>query len=157
MSSSLDYAKYCFIPDEKEVFVIAEIVNRNADKREATVSVVKSKKTATLKYDLITPIGSMEELDDPPTDLIKLVYVNRPGILHTLRSRFMQDRIYTSIGPILVALNPFKWIDGLYEEPVMMTYKSGEANLSDRPHVFAVSNDAYKDLTTGRNQSLIIR
>jgi myosin heavy subunit len=155
--SSLDIAKYCFIPDEKEVFVIAEITQRNDAKREATVAVVKTKKVATLKYDLLVPIGSMEELDIPPSDLIKLIYVNRPGILHTLRSRFMQDRIYTSIGPILVALNPFKWISGLYEEDVMSTYKSGEANLSDNPHVFAVSNDAFNDLQFGQNQSLIIR
>jgi myosin-5 len=89
--------------------------------------------------------------------LIKLVYVNRPGILHTLRTRFLQDRVYTSIGPILVALNPFKWIAGVYEEEIMQTYKTGEANLSDKPHVFAVSNDAFNDLRFGENQSLIIR
>lgn len=34
----------------------------------------------------------------------------RASILHTLRYRFHQDCIYTSIGPILVAINPFKWI-----------------------------------------------
>ena len=55
-------------------------------------------------------IGSMEEIEDPPSDLIKLEFVNRAAILQTLRSRFDKDLIYTSIGPILVALNPFKWI-----------------------------------------------
>lgn len=155
--NDLDYAKFCFIPDEKEVFVISEITQRDAAKRELIVTVAKTRKILTIKYDNAVPIGSMEELDNPPTDLIKLVYVNRPGILHTLRTRFIQEHIYTSIGPILVALNPFKWIAGIYEEDVMKTYKSGEANLSDRPHVFAVSNDAYNDLQYGQNQSLIIR
>lgn len=153
----LDFAKFCFVPDDKEVFVIAEIAQRNPAKKELTVTVTKTKKILTLKYESAVPIGSMEELDNPPTDLIKLVYVNRPGILHTLRSRFMQDRIYTSIGPILVALNPFKWITGVYEEDIMQTYQTGEANLSDRPHVFAVANDAFNDLRFGQNQSLIIR
>jgi myosin heavy subunit len=155
--SDLDFAKFCFIPDEKEVFVIAEINQRNAATKELTVTVTKTKKILTIKYDNAVPIGSMEELDNPPTDLIKLVYVNRPGILHTLRTRFLQDRVYTSIGPILVALNPFKWIAGVYEEEIMQTYKTGEANLSDKPHVFAVSNDAFNDLRFGENQSLIIR
>lgn len=155
--SDLHECRFCFVPDEKEVFVIAEIAQRHEAKREASVTVQNSRKTVTVKYDSIVPIGSMEELDNPPTDLIKLVFVNRPGILHTLRTRFLQDRIYTSIGPILVALNPFKWIPGIYEEPVMMTYKNGEANLSERPHVFAVANDAFSDLQFGQNQSLIIR
>lgn len=155
--SDIDTVRYCFVPDEKEVFAIAEITQRNAEKGEATVSLLKGNKTLSVKYENIVAIGSMEELNNPPSDLIKLVYVNRPGILHTLRTRFMQDSIYTSIGPILVALNPFKWIAGVYEEDVMIKYKSGEANLSDQPHVFAVSQDAYSDLYKGSNQSLIIR
>lgn len=153
----IDTVRYCFVPDEKEVFAIAEITQRNADKAEATVSLLKGNKTVLVKYENIVAIGSMEELNNPPSDLIKLVYVNRPGILHTLRTRFMQDSIYTSIGPILVALNPFKWIAGVYEEEIMIKYKNGEANLSDQPHVFAVAQDAYSDLYKGSNQSLIIR
>ena len=152
----IDSVKFCFVPDEKDVFAIAEITQHNAEKKEATVSLVKGNKTLNVKYENVVPIGSMEELDNPPSDLIKLIYVHRPGILHTLRSRFMQDQIYTSIGPILVALNPFKWITGVYGEDVMMKYRMQEANLSDQPHVFAVSQDAYWDLYTGSNQSLII-
>jgi len=155
--ADISAVQYCFVPDEKEVFAIAEITQRNPDKQEATVSLVKGHKTLTVKYENVVAIGSMEELDNPPSDLIKLVYVHRPGILHTLRTRFMEDRIYTSIGPILVALNPFKWITGVYEEDVMSKYRTGEANLSDQPHVFAVSQDAYSDLYKGSNQSLIIR
>ena len=29
-----------------------------------------------------------------------------------------QDKIYTCVGDILVAVNPFKWIDGLYGSEV---------------------------------------
>ena len=45
-------------------------------------------------------------MTEPPTDLIKLTDVNRASILHSLRLRFQRDQIYTSVGPILVALNP---------------------------------------------------
>ncbi len=69
----------------------------------------------------------------------------------------MKDLIYTSIGPILVALNPFKWITGVYGEEIMVLYKQKERNLSEDPHVFAVADEAYSDLYLGQNQSLIIR
>jgi myosin heavy subunit len=101
--------------------------------------------------------ASLPEHDNPPDDLIKLQNVNRPGILHALHSRFVKDRIYTSIGPILVALNPFKWIPGIYEEEVKEKYKFNQYNLSENPHVFAVAHGAYSDLTFGKDQSLIIR
>jgi myosin heavy subunit len=31
-----------------------------------------------------------------------------PLILHNLRSRFVADKIYTRIGSIIIAINPFK-------------------------------------------------
>ena len=62
-----------------------------------------------------------------------------------------------SIGPILVALNPFKWIPGIYDENVKEEYKIRKRNLSDQPHVFAIAHDAFIDLSLGKNQSLIIR
>lgn len=103
------------------------------------------------------PSGS--DIDpDLPADLIKLTEVTRPAILETLRARFVEDLIYTSIGPILVSVNPFKWIAGIYGEALMQQYVDGTMNLSDNPHVFAIANDAYADLAeTAKNQSLIIR
>ena len=46
------------------------------------------------KYSVIL-IKNIDELLNPPTDLIKLIQVDRPGILLTLKSRFMNDFIYT--------------------------------------------------------------
>ena len=57
MMSNLSESKFCFIPDEKEVFVIAEITQKNAAKGEATVTVKNTKKIVTLKYENIVPIG----------------------------------------------------------------------------------------------------
>lgn len=68
----------------------------------------------------------------------------------------MQDLIYTSIGQILVALNPFKWIKGIYDADVKEKYKNRIYNLSDNPHIFAIAHDAYTDLNMGQSQSMII-
>lgn len=153
----MEASDYYFVPDVETIFKLVRIASRTKD----TFTVVDveggKKQPYQVKASDCIPAGSMQELEHPPDDLIKLQHVNRPGILHTLRSRFHHDRIYTSIGPILVALNPFKWIHGIYDEEVKLKYKNNEFNLSDNPHVFAVAHDAYSDLSFGKDQSLIIR
>jgi myosin I len=105
---------------------------------------------------LTFPIDSLEELSHPPSDLIQLNDVHRPGILHTLQERFRQDLVYTSIGPILISLNPFRWVEGVYEDEIKLKYFHGSLNLSEHPHVFAMAHDALMGLQYGKNQSLII-
>ena len=41
-------------------------------------------------------------------DLTALQDVNEASILHTLRQRYNKDLIYTSIGPVLIAVNPVR-------------------------------------------------
>ena len=51
-----------------------------------------------------------------PSDLIQLHEIDRPSILKSLNVRFNQNLFYTAIGPILVAVNPFKWVNDLYTD-----------------------------------------
>ena len=44
------------------------------------------------------------------------MHLNEPSILNNTRLRFAKDQIYTFTGRILVAVNPFKLINGLYGE-----------------------------------------
>ncbi len=46
-------------------------------------------------------------------DLIGLTHLHEPAILHAIRLRYDADIIYTSTGPILLAINPFK-VSGNY-------------------------------------------
>ncbi len=55
-------------------------------------------------------------------DLIGLTHLHEPAILHALRLRYDSDIIYTSTGPILIAINPFKDMP-LYNESVMEEYR----------------------------------
>lgn len=66
------------------------------------------------------------ELDD----LIGLTHLHEPAILHALRLRYDADVIYTSTGPILLAINPFKEMRGVYGTTLMDMYRQrGEANM----------------------------
>jgi myosin-5 len=83
-------------------------------------------------------------------DLDNLCFMNKfheAPLLHTLRSRFGQDRIYTSIGDVLVSINPYKWIDGLYENSIsfLKLKKSSNGN-SKLPHIYHTANDAFSSM-----------
>ena len=51
--------------------------------------------------------------DDVP-DHTQLMFLSQPTLLENTRRRFAKDKIYTLVGDILIAVNPFKWIEGIY-------------------------------------------
>lgn len=91
-----------------------------------------------------------------PSDLIQLHNINRPSISTALHIRFNQNLFYTAIGPILVSINPFKWINDLYSDELKQQYATGDKTLFSDPHVFAKAFDAHYALQYGKNQSIII-
>ena len=54
-------------------------------------------------------------------DLIDLTHLHEPAILHALRLRYDAGIIYTSTGPILIAVNPFQKMD-IYGNAMMEKY-----------------------------------
>eukprot|EP00804_Cyclotella_cryptica_P021597 CCRYP_005870-RA/>CCRYP_005870-RA protein AED:0.20 eAED:0.20 QI:295/1/1/1/0.88/0.8/10/1786/2243 len=79
---------------------------------------------STLIHDSIT--GGVD-------DLIGLTHLHEPAILHALRLRYTADIIYTSTGPILLAINPFKTMEGVYGGGLMDLYRrQGEEKLIGR-------------------------
>lgn len=81
-----------------------------------------------------SPAGTRDVVEGAATpglvhDLIHLTHLHEPAILHSLRLRYDQDVIYTSTGPILIAINPFKKMEGLYGGSVMEGYRmAGEGS-----------------------------
>ena len=67
--------------------------------------------------------GMNEGGSDNVDDLINLTHLHEPAILHSLRLRYGEDCIYTSTGPILISINPFKKMGDLYGEVVMQRYR----------------------------------
>ena len=68
---------------------------------------VSTKTTITMEaYKKLTPVTG--DMSVPVHDLCLLEDVNTASLLHTLRQRYAVDDIYTAIGPIVVAVNPYK-------------------------------------------------
>lgn len=47
-------------------------------------------------------------------DMADLAFLHEPGILYNLKQRHFQGQPYTRVGDIVVAMNPFTWMDHLY-------------------------------------------
>lgn len=119
-------------------------------------------------------------------DLIGLTHLHEPAILHALRLRYDADIIYTSTGPILIAVNPFKDMP-LYTNDVMTQYRiQGEqgtnaASLTDNntpfkrrtndtlnkrmsksknqrlcPHAYQTADDAYRAMMRGMENDVLM-
>ena len=76
-------------------------------------------------------------------------------MLHNLRQRYYSDLIYTYSGLFCVTINPYRKLP-IYSAQVAMAYK-GQRRTDMPPHVFAVADQAYRDMLQDReNQSILI-
>lgn len=96
-----------------------------------------------------TPQG-MEAVDN----LTLLPDLDEPNMLHSLCVRYLQQKIYTRTGPILVALNPWQDLN-LYQQQVLNSYRNKPLD-DTLPHVFAISEAAFKNLQTERKDQTIL-
>ena len=114
-----------------------------------------------------------------PNDLITLPHLHSASIISALTSRFSLDKIYTSTGPILLALNPFRPLPSLYSTTNRERYAAaGLLSAADvggdeiehlPPHPFMTADRAFRNMrrsmlrntrqggpSVGKNQSILI-
>mmetsp|Transcript_26571 Transcript_26571/g.44608 ORF Transcript_26571/g.44608 Transcript_26571/m.44608 type:complete len:1023 (-) Transcript_26571:177-3245(-) len=92
---------------------------------------------------------------DNISDLVLLEQISEQEILKTLKVRHSSDRIYTYIGPVLLSVNPFKDIRGLYAPSKINEYR-GKYIYEAEPHVYALAEDTYRQLKVDRIDQCVI-
>uniref|UniRef100_A0A8B9ZL37 Myosin-Vb n=1 Tax=Anas platyrhynchos TaxID=8839 RepID=A0A8B9ZL37_ANAPL len=148
-----------WIPDPDEVWKSAEIIK---DYKEGDKSLQLKLEDETLyEYPIDLQGNELPFLRNPDilvgeNDLTALSYLHEPAVLHNLKVRFLEsNHIYTYCGIVLVAINPYEQLP-IYEQDVIYAY-SGQ-NMGDMdPHIFAVAEEAYKQMARDeKNQSIIV-
>jgi len=88
-------------------------------------------------------------------DLVLLNNVSETAICENLKKRFMDDWIFTYIGPVLISVNPFKEMKYFTSKEVDMY--QGAATYENPPHVYALADNMYRNMTIdSENQCVII-
>ncbi|XP_034513897.1 unconventional myosin-IXb isoform X3 [Ailuropoda melanoleuca] len=88
-------------------------------------------------------------------DLCDLPELTEEKLLKNLKHRFLQQKIYTYAGSILVAVNPFKFLP-IYNPKYVKMYENQQLGKLE-PHVFALADVAYYAMLRKRvNQCIVI-
>jgi hypothetical protein len=114
--------------------------------------------------DITGNVADPRDLDKVPEDLVETDEVGETAVLWAIKKKFKEDVIYTNIGTILIALNPYREIAGLYSDELLESFKKeatsnkGVEAFDSQPHVWGISRSAYVHLLNqgGRRQAIII-
>jgi myosin-5 len=107
-------------------------------------------------------------------DMCDLPSLHEAAILYNLKERYQVSLPYTRVGDIIIAMNPFEWIQGLYSRQQQQLYTdailfpsstnangntNGNGNPKGKlqPHLYEVSSLAYKGLALdSTHQSILV-
>ncbi|XP_017056455.1 myosin heavy chain, muscle isoform X18 [Drosophila ficusphila] len=149
-SKPYDSKKSCWIPDEKEGYLLGEIKATKGDIVSVGLPGGEVKDFKSEKVEKVNP-PKFEKIED----MADMTVLNTPCVLHNLRQRYYAKLIYTYSGLFCVAINPYKRYP-VYTNRCAKMYRGKRRN-EVPPHIFAISDGAYVDMLTNHvNQSMLI-
>ncbi|XP_023245663.1 myosin heavy chain, muscle isoform X24 [Copidosoma floridanum] len=145
-----DAKKACWVPDEKEGYLLGEIKATKGD----VVSVgLPGGERKEFKKDQLLQVNPPKF--EKAEDMADLTFLNEACVLHNLKQRYYNKFIYTYSGLFCVAINPYKRFP-VYTHRCAKLYR-GKRRSEVPPHIFAISDGAYVNmLTNAENQSMLI-
>ncbi|EHB05683.1 Myosin-14 [Heterocephalus glaber] len=139
-----------WVPSELHGFEAAAL--RDEGDEEAEVELAESGRRLRLPRDQIQRMN-------PPKfskaeDMAELTCLNEASVLHNLRERYYSGLIYTYSGLFCVVINPYKQLP-IYTEAIVEMYR-GKKRHEVPPHVYAVTEGAYRSMLQDREDQSIL-
>uniref|UniRef100_M3XSD4 Myosin heavy chain 14 n=1 Tax=Mustela putorius furo TaxID=9669 RepID=M3XSD4_MUSPF len=139
-----------WVPSELHGFEAAAL--RHEGEVEAEVELAESGRRLRLPRDQIQRMN-------PPKfskaeDMAELTCLNEASVLHNLRERYYSGLIYTYSGLFCVVINPYKQLP-IYTEAIVEMYR-GKKRHEVPPHVYAVTEGAYRSMLQDREDQSIL-
>ncbi|CAH1377228.1 myosin heavy chain, non-muscle isoform X2 [Tenebrio molitor] len=139
-----------WVPHESQGFVAASIKGERGD--EVEVELQETGKRTTVAKDDIQKMNPPKF--DKVEDMAELTCLNEACVLHNLKDRYYSGLIYTYSGLFCVVVNPYKKLP-IYTEKIMERYK-GIKRHEVPPHVFAITDTAYRSMLQEREDQSIL-
>jgi len=170
-SSSTSEAKtFVYIRDEAKGWVPATLQNR--DEGDTVIVECDDGKMKTIKLKDYGPTRQLplqcinSTHGKIESDLRDLPYLHEANVLYNLKERFeKKNAIYTRAHDrVLIAINPFRWIDGIYAEKERILYADQLVWRANKisstkplpPHLYEVSSLAMKGVQEEKYDQTII-
>ncbi|XP_056607734.1 myosin-11 [Triplophysa dalaica] len=141
--------KMVWIPSEKEGFESASIKEETGN--EVLVELDNGRNVTVNKDDV-------QKMNPPKfnkvEDMAALTCLNEASVLHNLRQRYFSGLIYTYSGLFCVVVNPYKMLP-IYSEKITEMYKGKKCH-EVPPHIYAVTDNAYRNMLQDRDDQSIL-
>lgn len=139
-----------WVPHDSLGFIAASIKRENGDELE--VEIVETNKKCIVNKDDVQKMN-------PPRfhkveDMAELTCLNEASVLHNLKDRYFSGLIYTYSGLFCVVVNPYKKLP-IYTDKIIELYK-GKKRYEVPPHIFAVTDGAYRSMLQDREDQSIL-
>ncbi|XP_065222996.1 myosin heavy chain, non-muscle [Planococcus citri] len=140
-----------WVPHDTQGFVSASIKGDLKDDYVEVEIVETGKMSKVLKDDI-------QKMNPPKfdkvEDMAELTCLNEASVLHNIKDRYYSGLIYTYSGLFCVVVNPYKRLP-IYTEKIMERYK-GIKRHEVPPHVFAITDTAYRSMLQDREDQSIL-
>ncbi|XP_053546603.1 myosin-10 [Bombina bombina] len=139
-----------WVPSEKHGFEAASVKEERGD--EVVLELAENGKKVVINKDDIQKMN-------PPKftkveDMAELTCLNEASVLHNLKDRYYSGLIYTYSGLFCVVINPYKNLP-IYTEQIVEMYR-GKKRHEMPPHIYAISETAYRSMLQDREDQSIL-
>ena len=156
-----------FFPHKEDSWLLGKVEEKNDDSvnvvwvdEEGGVVGDEGNNTHAVSTADLAPVvdGSLDEI----RDLIDMPYLHEAVLLHHIRKRYWEDMVYTNIGPIVLAVNPYNFNISHYTNENMAKYieeKQSALNSGSKQitHLWSVAHEAYWNMKLfDKPQSILV-